>query len=250
MVYIVQLEEGDEMKRALTTLLPLGMVAALLVSAIPGAAHAFPSRAPQVGFSTGSLQNYLNLNNPGPPAINVTTDQLDAQVWTSSISGNATFTLMIELAGNAASNNIGMYNTSDPSATPALFQVFPGAASAGWYATAHFAGGNVSVALFDNNGIFQGSTFYPGVNANGFGFYLQGPGGTFYSQDSRNSGGNPQVLTYAGSGQNFGDWWECFEDLPYTAGGADFEDAVLLLQSVVPTPANTRTWGSVKSTYR
>lgn len=237
------------MKKTLTTLLPFGMAAALLVSAIPGVAHAFTLRSPQVGFDSASLQNYLNLVNPGPPAINVTTDQLDAQVWTSSISGNSTFTLMIELAGNAPLNNIGIYNTNDPSATPALFQLFPGAATAGWYVTAHFASGNLSVALFDNNGVFQGSTFYPGVDANGFGFYLQGPGGTFYSQDSRN-GGNPQALTYAGSGVNFGEWWECFEDLPYTSSGADFDDAVLLLQSVVPTPANTKTWGSVKSTYR
>ena len=93
-------------------------------------------------------------------------------------------------------------------------------------------------------------TFYAGVNANAFGFYLQGPGGTFYTQDSRN-GGAAQALTYAGTGQNFGDWWMCFEDLS-AAGGSDYDydDAVLLLQSVVPTPTGAKTWGAIKALYR
>lgn len=234
------------MKRVFTTLVPIGLAAAVAVAAIAPSASAFALRSPQVALGSSSLQNYLN--GVGE-SINTTTDQLDAQVWTTSVSGNATFTLMIELAGNAASNNIGVYN-SNAGPSPALFQVFPGAASAGWYATAHFGGGNMSVALFDNTGAFQGSNNYTGVNANGFGFYLQGPGGTFYSQDARN-GGNAQILTYAGTGVNFGDWWECFEDLPLGGGSdADYDDAVLLLQSVVPTPTNRQTWGGVKNSYR
>jgi hypothetical protein len=235
------------MKRLFTTLLPIGLSAAIAIAMVaPNAAFAFASRSPQVVFNGTSLQNYLNSVGE---SINVSTDQLDAQVWTTSVSGNATFTMMIELAGNAASNNIGVYN-SNAGASPTLFQLFPGAASAGWYVTAHFAGGNLSVALFDNNGVYQGSNSYSGVNANGFGFYLQGPGGTFYSQDYRNAGSNAQILTYAGTGNNYGDWWECFEDLPYNSSGSDFEDCVLLLQSVVPTPTHNTSWGGVKNLYR
>ncbi len=232
------------MKRLLTTLLPIGLLAACAVAVLAPEASAFSSRSPQVSFSSASLQGYLNGIGE---SINVNTDQLDAQVWTTSVSGNATFTLMIELAGNAASNSIGVYN-ANAGASPTLFQLFPGAAAAGWYVTAHFGSGNLSVALFDNNGIYQGSSSYTGVNANGFGFYLQGPGGTFFSQDYRNPGGNAQILTYAGTGVNYGDWWECFEDLPY-GGGSDFEDAVLLLQSVTPTPTARKTWGSVKTSF-
>lgn len=217
-------------------------VAALVV--VASAAGAFPLRSPQVAVGGSSLQTYLN--GVGE-SINVNTDQLDAQVWDTSVSGNATFTLMIELAGNAALNNIGIYNANN--AAP-LFQVFPGAASAGWFAAAHFGGGNLVVTLFDNNSIIQGQSFYPGVNANGFGFYLQGPGGTFYSQDGMNGGGAAQALTYAGTGKNFGDWWECFEDLPPAGSDRDFDDAVLLLQSVVPTPAKGTSWGALKRIYR
>lgn len=234
------------MKRMLTALFPIGLSAAIAVAAIaPTSAYAFAARSPLVGVGGVSLQNYLN--GVGE-SINVANDQLDGQVWTTSVSGNSTFTLMIELAGNAASNAIGVYN-SNAGATPTLFQMFPGAATAGWYCTAHFGSGNLSVALFDNGGVFQGSSNYVGVTANGFGFYLDGPGGLFYSQDYRNPGGNAQILTYAGTGVNFGDWWQCFDDQPYTAGDHDFEDAVLLLQSVVPTPAHSQTWGSVKTRF-
>jgi len=192
----------------------IATVSAVLISVVMGAGAASAAlRSPQVVVNGGTLQGYLNSVGE---SINVNTDQLDAQVWTTSVSGNATFTMMIELAGNAAAKNIGVYN-SNAGPSPTLFQLFPGAASAGWYVTAHFASGNLSVALFDKNGVFQGSNSYSGVNATGFGFYLQGPGGTFYSQDARNGGGNPQILTYAGTGNNFGDWWECFEDLPYNS---------------------------------
>jgi hypothetical protein len=232
-------------RRAFTSLLCVA-AACVVLAGLTSPAAAFNLRVPQVAVAGGSLQGYLN--GVGE-AINVNTDQLDAQTWNTSVSGNSTFTLMVEFAGNAGSNGIGVYNAAD--AVPALFQVFPGAATAGWFATCHFAGGNLVVTLFDNNSIIQGQVTYGGVSQSNFGFYLQGPGGTFYSQDSRNAGGVAQILTYAGTGQNFGDWWECFEDLS-PAGGSDrdFDDAVLLLQSVGPTPTANRSWGAIKTLYK
>lgn len=234
------------MKKATRMLVVTGF-AALAVITSATAALAFGPRIPQIAVGGASLQTYLNANDGG---INVNTDQVDAQVWTSSVSGNATFTLMIELAGNAASNDIGVYNAGGPS-NPPLYLIFPGAASAGWFATCHFGpGGSLIVFLYDQNAVFQGQTGYAGVNRTSFGFYLAGPGGTFYSQDARNAGGNPQVLTYLGTGRNFGDWWECFEDLPFAGSDHDFDDAILLLQSVAPTPTHGTSWGRLKSLYR
>lgn len=206
-------------------------------------------RSPQVSIGSGSLQSYLNSVSE---AINVTTDQQDVQTWTTTISGNTTLTLMLELAGFAGNNSYGLYNTGDPSATPTLFQVFPGGAAPGWFATAHFgAGGALIVSLFDENAIYQGQTSYAGINKYAFGFYIQGPGGTFYSQDSRN-GGTANVLTFAGTGQNFGNWWQCFDDQAYNAGDHDFDDGVIFVESVNPQPVPTRptTWGNIKSRYR
>jgi hypothetical protein len=207
-------------------------------------------RVPQVVFASGSLQGYLN--GVGE-SINVNTDQDATQTWQTTVSNNATFTLMIELAGNAPANNIGIYNGA--AAVPALYQVFPGAASAGWFATCSFRSGptRVVVNLFDDNATFQGQTTYLAgpPDASNFGYYLQGPGGTFYTQDARNPGGLPHALTFAGTGNNSGQWWLAFEDLDMTQfPPGDFDDAVLFLESIAPTPVSKTTWGALKVRFR
>jgi hypothetical protein len=222
-------------------------VAALSIVMIASTAGAFALRNPQVYILPTSLQDELNNFDGG---VNVYTGQVDGQVWRSSVSGNATFTLMLELAGNAPNNAFGIYNIDDPNTNPALFQVFPGSATAGYFATAHFGpSGALRVFLYDNSATPLGFTDYSNVNRNRFGFYLDGPGGTFYSDDARN-GGNAQAVTYDGTGANFGDWWEAFEDLPLQSSDADYNDMILLLQSVNPTPTHARTWGELKALYR
>jgi hypothetical protein len=224
--------------------LPITIALALVTLVASVSPSAAALRAPQIAFCEGSLQSYLT--GVGE-SINVLTDQVDAQVWTTGVSGNADLTIMVEMAGYADQNAIGVYNTAVPN--PTLFQVFPGAAGPGWSAYLHFGGGNLIVTLF-NNGVPQGSTTHVGVDPHLFGFYLQGPGGTFYTQDWRN-GGLAQVLTYLGTGINSGDKWVCFEDLPYQYPNCltDFEDAVLLVQSLNPVPAYGTTWGQLKALY-
>ena len=231
-------------KQVFRSLTGIGLTLTFLVASA-SIASAFDPRAPQVAFNDTTLTAYLNSVGE---SINCLTDQVDGQVWDSSISGNATFTLMIELTANSLQNAIGIYNTGVP--VPALHNVFPGSASAGWFATAHFGGGNLTVTVFDQNSVIQGQITYFGVSPNGFGFYLVGLQGTKYSEDFRNTGGAPRALTFLGTGANFGDWWECFEDSNTPTATADFDDAVMLLQSVVPTPTNQSTWGKVKSLYR
>jgi len=202
-------------------------------------ASALPLRSPQVVFNYAPLQGYLNVVDSG---INVATDQLDAQVWSVSITGNTDFTLMLE-SPIGAGNSVGVYN--GPAAVPALFQVFPPAAGPGWYATLHFGGGNLIVTLFDQNSNIQGQNFYPGVNQNAFGFYTQGQCGTWFSQDFRNP--NPQVLSYA-SNNLPGDYWVCFEACPYGAAST-FDGVVINIQSVRPTPVAPTSWGKLKAIY-
>jgi hypothetical protein len=233
------------MNRSVTRFLA-GALCALILTIPAGAARAALPRVPQIAFQSASLQAYLNSTGS---VINVTTDQMDGQTWTSSISGNTLFTLMIELTANANSNAIGVYNIDDVGAPPAMFQVFPGNAAAGWYAVASFqTSGALVVSLFNATSAFQGQVTYTGVNSQRFAFYLQGPGGTFYSEDSRNAG-NANTLVFAGTGRSLGDWWLCFEDTPYDSAVSDFDDAVLLLQSVVPTRAGQHSWGELKRLY-
>ena len=233
--------------QVLRSLAVLSLAVAAVAVVAATAYAAFPLRVPQVTVNPGdgALQGYFN--GVGE-SINVATDQLDAQTWSTSISGNTTLTLMLEIAGNAAGNSIGVYNGID--AAPTLYQVFPGAATPGWYATAHFGvGGTLVVSLFDQNAVYQGQLGYAGVDKNNFGFYVQGPGGTFYSQDYRNAG-FAHVLTYAGTGINFGSWWQCFEDLPNATSDFDFNDAVLFVESIAPVPASSSSWGRIKGLYR
>ncbi len=208
-------------------------------------------RSPQVPFLTGSLQGYLNANDGG---INTATDQLNGQYFSSNVGGIAVFELMVTLSNNPAGNTIGVYNAGDPS--PTLYPLLTGR-TAGYYVVCHFyANGTLNVDMFDPSDISLGTVSYSGVTRNAFGFYIQHDlGGTFYSQDARNSGA-AQVLTYAGTDiggfGNYGDWWECFNDTPYNATFSTFDSAVLLLQSVTPKPVPTqnKSWGSLKATYR
>lgn len=231
----------------LRSLVAGAMVAAAVAVVASPARAAFPLRVPQITVNPGdgALQSYFNSVGEN---ITVATDQLDAQTWSTTISGNSTLTLMLELAGLANSNSIGVYNGGTVGA-PVLYQVFPGAATPGWYATAHFGlGGSLVVSLFDQNAVYQGQTSYAGVDKDNFGFYLQNGTGTYYSQDYRN-GGFAHVLTFAGTGVNFGSWWQCFEDLPNNSTDWDFNDAVLFVESINPVPAAQSSWGRIKSLY-
>jgi len=224
-----------------------GFVAALSVVAFLATGASAALRSPQVAVLGGSLQGYLN--GVGE-SINVLTDQQDVQTWQTTVSDNSTFSLMIELSANAAANTIGLYNASNPA--PPLYQVFPGAATAGWFAVASFrtAPVRVVVNLFDGFANLVGTNTYLGADNTNFGYYLQGPGGLFYTQDARNPGGAAQALTYAGTGINAGQWWLCWDDAPAASSDRDFDDAVLFLESVAPTPVSKTTWGALKVRFR
>ena len=59
------------------------------------------------------------------------------------------------------------------------------------------------------------------------------------------------MLSYAGTGVNTGSWWLAMEDLTTSQGSDyDFDDAVLFLESVNPTPVEATTWGAVKARFR
>ena len=236
------------MKRLATLI--IGSIALL---ALAGSASA-ALRSPQVVVNGGTLQGYLN--GVGE-SINVSTDQQDIQRWLATVSNNSTFTIQVELTGNAAGNTYGIYNAAF--AAPPLYQCFPGAATNGWFCVCAFrtAPTRVVVSLFDNNAAFVGSTTYLAgpPDRNDFAFYLQQPVGagglTLYQQDARNAGGVAQMLVYAGTGINSGNWWLCMEDATVAQGSdRDFDDAVLFLESLNPTPVHKATWGDLKARFK
>ena len=230
------------MKRIASTI-----VGALALIALSSPAFA-ALRSPQVVVNGGTLQAYLNGTGE---SINVLTDQQDAQRWSTTVSNNSSLTIMIELGADAATTAAGLYNAG--AAVPPLYVVFPAAAATGWFAIASFrtAPSRVIVNLFDNTATLFSTTTHLGADGHDFGFYVQGPGGLFYSQDARNAGGTAQALTYLGTGANAGNWWLAWEARNSSTGGDDdYDDCVLFLESMNPTPVSATTWGAVKARYR
>jgi hypothetical protein len=148
------------------------LAAMLALAAFAGSAFA-GLRSPQVPVLGGTLQGYLNTADGG---INTATDQTDAQRWAATVSNNSTFTIQVELSGNASNNNLGLYNAS--AASPSLYQVFPGAASTGWFAVASYrtAPTRVIVNLFDASAALQGTTTYLGADSQQLRLLHLGPG--------------------------------------------------------------------------
>ncbi len=218
----------------------LGM--AMLACAAP--AGAFPLRSPQVVFASAALQAKLDALDPGARAD---ASQLDASVWSTASLGTRDFTVMRQ-AGNAAGLSFGLYDAT--AAVPQRLEILPAAVTGHWFAAVHFwPQGNFAVALYDSSFVFQGQTTYNVFIRGGFGFYVEGPCGTWYSQDARNPG--PQMLAYPGAGGTdpVRDVWLAASACPSSPASA-FTDDLVEIQGVYFTPAHAATWGQLKAHYR
>lgn len=231
------------MKRATLLFVALTLIAA---ATTPAFAEFRPVQAPISG--TG-LAGFMLTHDPG---IMVGLEQDNTQGWGAPLIGNAVATLMIELTGNAANNALGVYNAGSPSPT-SRFEILPSNAGDDWFAVASFhAPSTMKVNLYDNNGNPVGlQATYTGVSINNFGYYIQNKAAADdfgYTEDAQNSG-NVRALAFRGEGNNTGSWWVCFED--GTSGpDNDYDDAILFVQAVQPTPVTKATWASVKARFR
>lgn len=183
-------------------------------------------RFPQVSVLGGALQ--ASLDRLGEH-IDIQADQDATQRWgsPSSMPGSCS-NITIELIDRAAATTLGLYNASAP------------------------APARVAVHVLDVANNLAASTTYLGADRSDFGFYLHGLDGTLYTQDARNPGGDPQALTYGGTGVYLGEWWMCWEDLPLNGGGSDhdFDDCVLLVSAPCDVPVLGSSWGRLKARYR
>jgi len=168
-------------------------------------------RVPQVPVSGVALQNYFNSIGE---SINVQTDQDATQTWSHTSSGTTTHSLLLETS-NVGNNTFGQYNGSD--VAPGVYPIIAG-----------------------------GSVTFGGVQNNNFGYALTTPGGFFWSQDARNVGGLPRALVYRGTGANAGTWFICFED----GTDNDFDDTIVLMESVNTTAVSRTSWGTLKARFR
>ncbi len=195
--------------------------------------------------SEESLQNILNGITVGSvSSVNVNTDQVNPDsYWSLTASGTSAATMIVELAGNASTNVMGLYDMSNPANKVVLFN---GAATGGTKVAVsidiagHVTTGNTSTFTLIDQGNFAG---------NAFGYYLSTVGGTFYSDPILN-GGVDQMVSFAGKGDAVqlpgslpGTWTNNEYILGWEDTGAgsdrDFNDMVVMVESVKPIPEPT-----------
>jgi hypothetical protein len=227
----------------------------LLAAVFPATAFAAP-RVPQVPVNNASqLPTFFTTNDAG---VVVDDDggagtQDATNSWRASV-GNTIVTLMLEATGLADGNSVGLYNTFDGT----RFEIFNGLADEGAYAVVTISGTQLSITRTNADLTPGPNTLVGGIDPTGFGFYIQKGANEQtdfgYTDDSRNPGDVPRVLAYPGTDNNAGAWWLCFED-GRDAGQAnaeddDFDDAVLVLRTVTPSPVSKTTWSSLKARFR
>ncbi len=194
------------------------------------------------GDGGASLQAILDditvapINNVS--SINVNTDQISPDsYWTISGSGGSFAQIIIELAGNANTNSVGIYDATDPSKMVTLFSGIEGP-------------GAQKLLTFGNDGSVIINFTDTGIDfaGNAFGYFLNTGTAIFYSDKDLNADGIDHMVTFQGKGIDTIDLpatlpgvWStneyimAWEDL-FGGGDMDYNDFVLITESVNPIP--------------
>lgn len=192
-----------------------------------------------------SLQTILNdITVGGASSVDVQADQIEMdQYWRLTGSGTSAATMVIEIAGNSTLNSFGIYDAGNVANKIVLFE---GGATSGHKATVSIWSNNHVVVSDVTNLVYRQADF----TGSTFGYFLQGPGGTFYSDNTLNYNGADKMVSFAGtgdlvqlSGNNPGTWTPneyilAWEDLGAGADN-DFNDMVVMVESVEPIPEPT-----------
>lgn len=195
--------------------------------------------------SEDNLQTILDKITTSPPgnsSVDVYNDHLtdgsDAY-WSIGGSGGSVSTMIIEWAGHASGNSFGIYDALNPAN---FVEVFAGSATAGEQKTiGMLADGSVLLGGTDTNKDF--------ASGNNIGFYIShSVAGTFYADTSLNSDSSDHMVALQGVGDTIeiepyvaGIWGPneyilAWEDLPSSSWDYDYNDMVLMVESVNPNP--------------
>jgi hypothetical protein len=189
-------------------------------------------------------------------APDVDTDQVNPDaLWAIGAGGVSAATIVIEIAGNAATNTFGIYDAQNGN----MVSLFGGPANQADQALVSITASGQVLTVYlqrDANGNLTGiNTWASGAgyfSSNLFGYYLGTGGGTFYSDPTRNAGGADQMVAFRGDGDTIrlpgsqpGVWDSAsyilaWEDIAYAASDKDFNDFVVFVSSVnsVPEPVS------------
>ncbi|GAA3553651.1 DUF4114 domain-containing protein [Marinobacter xestospongiae] len=225
------------------------LTAAMALTWASSASAVYVSNDGDDGVGTG-LQGQIDAittaPTPGSSSIDVNADQLDDGLdsyWSITGSGGSVSTFVVEVAGNSGSNTFGVYDRSNPTTFVELFSGSDGPNNGfGSQVTLSFlADGSVGI-----NGSDTGIDF----SSNQFGYYLGSASGpTFFSDSDLNANGSDQMVALQGNdvdtinipGYFAGTWTDNefilgWEDVLYADGDQDFNDLVVMVESVLPVP--------------
>jgi hypothetical protein len=168
----------------------------------------------------------------GARNLNVHTDQVLDEKWQVTATGFAGARLLFELAGFSNSNAFGVYDLTNTSNRLTIFSGPNGAGSRGLLAN----DGNQFCA-----GLWLGAMDCADFGSHMFGFFLQTPETTFYSQEHLNADNEDHMVGFEG-GEDRGmianrPWVEnefilAWEDL-FGGGDRDFDDFGVLVGPIV-----------------
>lgn len=192
----------------------------------------------------GTFDSLLGANTLS--ATGACVDDGDDAAWTT-VGSVGQVDIVLELAGNAATNTFGVYDLNNPNAR---LSIFDGNDAVGSQAVLRLretvSGWRVSVQEVGSSG-WQ----HQFISTDAFGFYLGTRAqGTFFSQTSRNADGVDHLYAYQGTGTPFLSGplsGEVFTPLDYIlawedlAGGGDrdYQDFIAVVQDIAPVPLPT-----------
>lgn len=227
----------------------------LLAAAIALSAFTVQAQAVMVmddgddGAGTG-LQSQIDAITTAPVAgssgVDVNADQLadgTDSYWNITGSGGSVTTFVMEIAGNANINTFGVYDRYNINNYVELFS------GSDTYNDGFNSQVTLSILSDGSVGVNASDT---GVDftSNQFGYYLGTANGPiFYSDSSLNADGSDQMVALAGNnvdeinipGYFAGTWTDNefilgWEDVLYANSDKDFNDLVVMVESVLPVP--------------
>jgi hypothetical protein len=247
----VFIERGTVMKK--TMIIGLCFAAVMFV----GTASAMANMVFGPGtIGEDSLQTVLNKitvapsPTPGTSSVNAVTDALNDgadSYWHITGSGQSASTMIVEYTAFSAVSAFGIYDQAN---SDTKVEIFAGSAIPG-------AGTGTAYVLISDDGSVYINNFDSTKNfstSGNFGFYLNTPNGTFYSDSTLNTYGLDHMAAYKGkdidtvkianivpglwSSNEYIFGWEdgvYNKDIAWPGDG-DYQDFVLMVESVHPVP--------------
>jgi len=210
----------------------LSVILALCLVLMAGSAMALPFNLRPVpvnasGWDSAGSSLQEKLDFLYPTAGFDVNDQDPAAIFQPSVAGvtSSSFLMILEIAGFANLNTLGIYSYADPTKK---LQIFSGPNSPPFdSASVSFALGSVQIGSDSSTRINNFGT--------AFGFYITTPqGNVFYSEDDKN-GGSAQMLMYSFPGVP-NEYIVACEDLVLANSDWDYNDLVIKASEVKPVP--------------